>query len=106
MSNQQEERKSSLRGNHNQVADYMLSQDSINLLAEEAEKETKEEREKLKQIDKQKRDFAKRLREEQDKEFRIKQDQRKEDRLKNLLKQSEVFTHFILGKKSGGQLPN
>ncbi len=24
---------------------------------------------------------------------------RKEDRLKNLLKQSEVFTHFILGKK-------
>ncbi len=107
MSNQQEERKSSLRGNHNhnQVADYMLSQDSINLLAEEAEKETKEEREKLKQIDKQKRDFAKRLREEQDKEFRIKQDQRKEDRLKNLLKQSEVFTHFILGKKSGGQLP-
>lgn len=30
----------------------MLSQDSINLLAEEAEKETKEEREKLKEIDK------------------------------------------------------
>jgi|LauGreDrversion4_2_1035121.scaffolds.fasta_scaffold898941_2 hypothetical protein len=42
-----EERKVSLRGNNHNPADYMLSQDSINMLAEEAEKETIEEREKL-----------------------------------------------------------
>ena len=36
-------------------------------------------------------------------EFRQKQDQTKQDRLKYLLKQSEIFTHFILqnNKKSG-----
>lgn len=37
-------------------------------------------------------------------EFKAKQDQTKQDRLKYLLKQTEIFTHFILqnNKKQGG----
>lgn len=47
-------------------ADFMLSQDSIKHLEHAVELETAEEREKLKSIDRQKRDFAKKLRETQD----------------------------------------
>lgn len=93
-----EERKTPARGGNNH--DFMLSQDSIKHFALEAEKETLEEREKLQSIDKQKREFAKKLRETtgQDEET-FRNAIKKEDRLKNLLKQSEVFTHFILGKR-------
>lgn len=38
------------------------------------------------------------LKEKSDKEFKQKQDQTKNDRLKYLLKQTEIFTHFILQK--------
>ena len=85
-------------------ADYMLSQDSIKAFALEADKETFEEREKLQTMEKSRREFAKKLRDTQDQEFKVKQDQNKQDRLRYLLKQSEIFTHFILqnGKKGQG----
>jgi hypothetical protein len=101
-----EERKTAARGGNGNNHDFMLSQDSIKHFALEAEKETIEEREKLQTIDRQKREFAKKLREttagahEQEMQRGI----RKEDRLKNLLKQSEVFTHFILGKKGANAM--
>lgn len=41
------------------------------------------------------------LKERSDSEFKKKQDQTKNDRLKYLLKQSEIFTHFILQKQKG-----
>ena len=80
----------------------MLSQESIEQFEQAAELETHEEREKLQAMEKQKREFAKQLRETQDQEFKAKQ-QTKADRLKYLLKQSEIFTHFIMqkGKKGG-----
>ncbi len=43
--------------------DYMLSQDSIKAFALEADKETFEEREKLHEMEKNRKEFAKRLRE-------------------------------------------
>lgn len=52
-------------------------------------------------MEKQRKEFAKKLRETQDEEFRAKQDQTKQERLKYLLKQSEIFTHFILQNKKG-----
>ena len=68
------------------AADYMLSQDSIKQMEHAVELETAEERQKLQSIEKQKRDFAKKLRETQDQEFKSKQDQSKQERLKFLLK--------------------
>lgn len=44
---------------HKDLADYMLSQDSIQHLEEEADKETKEERAKLQAIERQRKEFAK-----------------------------------------------
>ena len=84
-----------------QAADFMLSQESIKHFEQVAELETKEEREKLKSLEKNRKEFAKQLRQTQDEEFRVKQDQTKQDRLKYLLKQSEIFTHFILQNKKG-----
>ena len=86
------------------TADYMLSQDSIKQFEEAAEMETKEERHKLQSLERQKREFAKLLRETQDKEFKQKQEQTKQDRLRFILKQSEIFTHFILQNKKGEDL--
>lgn len=85
-------------------ADYLLSQDSIKQYEVDAEQETKNERERLDHLNKQKRELAKMLKEKQDKEFRQKQDQTKSDRLKFLLKQSEIFTHFILQKQKANNI--
>jgi hypothetical protein len=91
-----EERKTSKRGE-----DFMLSQDSIKQFEQAAEQETKEEREKLRSLERTRKEFAKQLRDVQDREFKQKQDQTKQNRLKYLLKQSEIFTHFILQNKKG-----
>jgi hypothetical protein len=82
-----EERKTPLRGgnNANNHDFMMLSQDSIKNFALEAEKETLEEREKLQSIDRQKREFAKKLAVAEQQET-IRGGIKKEDRLKNLLK--------------------
>ena len=82
-----EERKTPLRGgnNPNNHDFMMLSQDSIKNFALEAEKETLEEREKLQSIDRQKREFAKKLAVAEQQET-IRGGIKKEDRLKNLLK--------------------
>jgi hypothetical protein len=48
----------------------MLSQESIKQIEEAAELETLEERGKLQFMEKQKREFAKQLRETQDQEFK------------------------------------
>ena len=65
-----EERKTPLR--NKEPADYMLSQDSIKAFALEADKETYEEREKLQSMERQRREFAKKLRDTQDQEFKAK----------------------------------
>ena len=57
---QLEERKTPLKTK--ETADYMLSQDSIKAFALEADKETFEEREKLQSMERQRREFAKKLR--------------------------------------------
>jgi hypothetical protein len=54
------------------AADYMLSQESIKQYEQAVEQETAIEREKLKSIERQKREFAKKLRETQDQEFKSK----------------------------------
>jgi hypothetical protein len=88
-----------------EAADFMLSQDSIKKFEEAAGLEAREEREKLDAIEKQRKEFASILKKKQDMEFRKKQDQTKQDRLKYLLKQSRIFSHFILqnNKKGVGQ---
>lgn len=55
-----EERKTPMKAKD--PADYMLSQDSIKAFALEADKETLEEREKLQSMERQRREFAKKLR--------------------------------------------
>jgi hypothetical protein len=44
------------------------------------------------------------IQEKADREFKEKQDQTKNDRLKYLLKQTEIFTHFILSHKKKGPI--
>lgn len=64
-------------GSQREVADYMLSQDSIKHTLEAADLETIEEREKLQGLERERKEFAKKLKERQDQEFREKQDQTK-----------------------------
>lgn len=73
----------------------MLSQDSIKQFEQAAEVETREERQKLEVIEKQKRDMAKMIGQEAA-DFKKREEQTKQDRLKFLLKRTEIFTHFIL----------
>ena len=77
----------------------MFSQDSIRQIEEAADLEAKEERHKLDDKERQKREFAKMLKLKQDLEFKQKQDQTTQERLKYLLKKSELITHFILSQK-------
>lgn len=78
------------------ASDFMLSQESIKEIGEAAEKEAKQERVKLSLKEKEKREFAQQLKQQQDKEFSQMQQKTQQDRLKYLLKQSEIFSHFIL----------
>lgn len=94
-----EEEKTFKKGQKEAAKDYLFSQESIRQIEEAADLEAKEERHKLDDKEKQKREFAKMLKLKQDLEFRQKQDQTTQDRLKYLLKQSEIFTHFILSQK-------
>ena len=58
-----EEVKTAPKGSQKVIGpDFMLSQESIKQIEEAADQETKEERQKLEAIEKQKREFAKILR--------------------------------------------
>ncbi len=88
------------------LPDFMLSQESIKHLEDQAEAETKEERHKLDSLEKLKREFVSMLRTKQDiKHHNTAGD--KQERLKQLLRQTELFTQFLLqnsGSRKGLEL--
>jgi hypothetical protein len=114
LKDQEEEKKQPVASKKGISADFMLSQESIKQFEEAADHETKEERQKLREFEKQKKNFAFQLKNQSDKEFLDKQHQTSQQRIKFLLNQSEIFSHFILqdngknpaidnGKKKGAE---